>query len=287
MKMCVRQFRLVFPGILPLLLLAVTAAPQAGEVTTPEVTSQGFDITITQEGALGQFERLRVRFEAPERIAALQVRERSYEVDLATTPEGDHLPLFGLDHQVRQLTDVTLDFGPYINRKLDAPGNYEFDLTVVDREGKRASARLTVQVNAVAAAAVAPAEDYLDSSTFRLVRVGTSRVSGAGEFGFDWSTVDSDMVVIRLVPGEEGPCAFFNLPVDDYERLTTRSELRRIAEESVTTETLEFPTMANMAAGEVFGILRGGVPLAFKVTESGTSLSDYGTTVRLAGEYKF
>ena len=74
-----------------------------------------------------------MRVEAPGGIERLQVSERSYEVDLARSPELQHLPLFSLERRVWSLRDVTLDFAPYINAKLGNAGEYAFEIAVRDR----------------------------------------------------------------------------------------------------------------------------------------------------------
>ena len=91
-------------------------------------------------GRLGEFGRLRIRFEAEARIAELVIKERSYEVDLASTRESENLHLFAAKRRVRDHRDITLDFENYINKKLDSEGQYHFSLTVKDKEGQSANA---------------------------------------------------------------------------------------------------------------------------------------------------
>ena len=50
--------------------LAISAAVPAQPVSAPEITAQGFDMREPQTGRLGKFGRLRVRFQAAERIAS-------------------------------------------------------------------------------------------------------------------------------------------------------------------------------------------------------------------------
>jgi len=114
----------------------------------PEITAQGFDITLPREGLVGQFERLRVRIEAPERIKALAITERSFEVDLATTLDKVNYRLFGIEKRLRLHKDVTLNFQTYINERLAEPGDYEFLILVEDQEDEAAAARLLVVVAA-------------------------------------------------------------------------------------------------------------------------------------------
>lgn len=275
--MAIETRSLHYVAVVALLVAAVPVLGSAAEL--PQITSQGFDIDESQPGELGQFQRLRVRFEVPGRIDELRVRERSYEVDLATTPEIDHLPLFGLDRQVRQMTDVTLDFQRYINTKIDRVGSYEFELTVADRHGERASARLVVEVTDQ------PVDD-LRAGSFRAVREGTGNVAGAERLGFRWTTIESDGVIIQLAANAPDGY-FFDIATEDYAALRTHSDLRAAASSGDRQETLELAAAANRSAGSVFGVAGGDAPLLLKVTRSHTSLSDIGTTVTLEGEFKF
>lgn len=267
-----------------LTVLLAFAAPLIADVGAPEITAQGFDISTVQQGMIGQFDRLRVRFEVPGRIDALSVAERSYEVDLATTPESNHLPLFGLSRQVRQLTDVTLDFGPYINRKLDEPGAYEFELAVIDRSGAHTSARLRIELAAAPEAAGHRADDALEVSSFRVERVGGGTASSIEQLGFGWKTIESNRVVIRLAAPDDG--GFFELQEGDFEALTTQAALEATARQRPAQQELEFATAANGGAGRVFGLKSSEPPRVLKITSSSTSLSEVGTTVTLAGELK-
>jgi len=259
----------------------------AAEPSEPEITAQGFDIEESQQGAVGSFQRLRVRFEVPGRIERLNIRERSYEVDLATTPEADHLPLFGLDRQVRQLTDVTLNFTAYIDQKLDAVGDYEFELTVVDREERTASAVLLVTV--VAPTALTPGSDdrALTADSFRFVRTGSARAAGAEILGLGWKTIEGHRVVIRLTPLNADSGHLFELQPSDWEMLETPAQLLNVSQQRESRPNLDLIAAGNRAAGAVFGVVSGDVPHIVKVNESTTSLSDVGTTVTLMGEYKF
>jgi len=73
------------------LALAVSLAAPAQTIAAPEITAQGFSISEPQVGRLDEFGRLRIRFEAEARIAELVIKERSYEVDLASTRESENL----------------------------------------------------------------------------------------------------------------------------------------------------------------------------------------------------
>lgn len=281
------MFRLFcFRFALLLMALASLSLTQAAEPLEPEITAQGFEIAETQEGLLGQFSRIRVRFEAPDRIAELYVRERSYEVDLAKTPEMAHLPLFGLKAQVRSLTDVTLNFQDYINQKIEAEGLYTFELRVTDRKGRSASARLLVQVVALPPQEQHSWNEAVETVPFRFVRVGASPVSGVDEFGITWRTIESNAVVIEVTRREGGASRLTEMTLADYDDVRTKGQLARKTAGGADISVLNLATAGGRAAGTVFGVINDEVPYLLKVTGSDTSLSEPGTTVTLVGEYK-
>jgi hypothetical protein len=261
------------------------SATPAANSPTPEITSQGFDINVAQDGLLGSFGRVRVRFEVPERIEDLYVSERSYDVDLAKTPEMAHLPLFGLKTQVRQLTDVTLDFQNYINTKLDEEGTYTFDLRVTDRKGKSASARLLVRVAAPPGADKA-SQEPMKTAPFRFVRVGASAVSGADAFGVTWKTIKNDGVIIRITGQTDRAIRLIEMAPSDYDEVRSRKQLDQKIASYPETSTLQLKTADGQGAGLVFCVINQYEVYLLKVTGSDASLSEAGTTVTLAGEYK-
>jgi hypothetical protein len=133
------------------LLLAISLLLQAcsldpGELPAPGITAQGFGLDEPRQGEPGQFGDIRVRIEAAAGIDQLLIAERSYEVELAGTREPSHFPLFGLDRRVETRTDITLNFKPYVNLKLVAPGDYTIDITVIDKQQRVAAAQLAVLV---------------------------------------------------------------------------------------------------------------------------------------------
>ncbi len=267
-------------------MVLLASLAHAADTDPPEIISQGFSIAVAQQGEPGEFQRLRVRFEVPGRIAELRIRERSFEVDLATTPERSNLPLFGLDRQVRQMTDVTLNFRNYINRKLDSDGSYTFELEVVDRKGRRASAVLLVDIKSPEPQLSAEDDVALRKETFRAVRVGAAPVTGTEALGFTWRTVESNRVVIRLSSSAVDGY-FFDVAPSEYAALNTQSKLRAAAQHAGRQPVLELATAANRSAGRVFGVFSSEQPLLLKVVRSDTSLSDVGTTVELEGEVSF
>ena len=143
--------------------LTIIAAVIAGcdklteqDAEPPTITAQGFMINTAQEGEVGQFKSLKVRIESPAGIEKLQITERSYDVDLAITPDRDHFKLFDLDRRVTLARDVTLDFQNYINSKLIQPGEYSIAIDVADK--KRQPAKTTIVVRLVEPV-VAPASE--------------------------------------------------------------------------------------------------------------------------------
>lgn len=254
----------------------------------PEITSQGFAISETRIGLLGRFERLRVRIEAPNRIENLIIKERSYEVDLATTPDRSHFDLFGLEKRARQRQDVTLNFADYINRKLDAVGRYEFGISVTDQDGQSASATLLVEVRAEQPAVQAPSPTALpiEQALFEFQRVGVQSVSGAEDFALGWKTVDEIKVVIAISKLDDTGTKFLALAEGDFADIKTKGQLIEAAKNAQRLDRLELPAANNQAAGSIFAIEQHDKLFIFKITESSTSLSELGTTVTLVGEYK-
>jgi hypothetical protein len=258
----------------------------AEESPVPEIIAQGFEMSEVQEGQLGAFSSLRVRFEVPERIAELYIKERSYDVDLARTPEQAHFLLFGVKTQMRQLTDVTLDFQNYINHKIEAEGTYTFDLRVTDRKGKSAIERLTVRVFKPPTADEVSAAEAVSVETFRFERSGASAVAGTGNFGISWRTIDGNEVLIQLFAAPNSSSTLIELSAADYDQVTTRAQLEQKVETGRASESILLPTAAGSAVGSVFGIYVQGKPYLIKITGSETSLSRDGTSVILVGEYK-
>lgn len=269
--------------LISLVFLNVTAV---AEPLTPLITAQGFNIAETQEGVLGQFGKIRVRFEVPDRIAELSVKERSYEVDLAKTPETDHFSFFDLETQVRSLTDVTLNFSNYINEKLNAEGLYTLELRVADRKGKTVSANLLVRVISPTPEERQRWNEPVDSVSYRFDRHGISPVSGADEFGIAWKTIKNNDVIIEIVKKEGGASKLIKMTLKDYDDVRTKGQLITKAADGDDTPTLHLETAGNKAAGAVFGVINNETSYLFKVTQSDTSLSKQGTTVTLMGEYK-
>lgn len=272
--------------VLPMVVLAFLPTAPAQAVGKPEITSQGFDINETQVGILGKFGRLRVRIEAPNRIAELHIKERSYEVDLANTPDVAHLGRFGLRMRPRQQKDVTLNFANYINEKLETEGLYKILIHVIDKEGHAFKAMLAVSVTPEIA--MEPERtDPIREQPFVVARVGTDPVAGAERFGISWITTDVKKIVVRVAKATAGATKLSKLSITDYAAIDTRERLTDKMNEAEDVAAVEFATANNEAAGKVFGVVSNDRPFILKVSESDTSLGALGTTVTLRGTFKF
>ena len=273
-----------------LALGVVLLIPMVGwaQSAVPEITAQGFDISESQSGWLGKFGRLRVRFEAPERIAELTIKERSYEVDLAATLEAGNFPLFGAKARVRNHKDITLDFEPYINSKLESEGTYQFSITLKDKQGQTAKAILSVTVSREKTSQEMGEErlDRIDRGIFSFRRVGPGPVVGATDFGITWKTVEPAKVTIRITNAEGGASKLIRLVEPAFDAVDSKSQLALSAADAGPADAIEVAATGNGAAGETFAVVVGEMPYLLKITESRTLLSELGTTVILNGEFK-
>ena len=279
-----RMFRM---WVLSLVLVVPLAAP-AQSISVPEITAQGFDMSEPQVGWLSKFGRLRVRFEAAERIAELVIKERSYEVNLASTLESDNLHLFGAQTRLRNHKDITLDFENYINKKLESEGQYYFSLTVKDKEGRSASATLSVIVDREKTSLELMEErlDRIDRGVFSFRRVGPGPVIGAADFGITWKTVEDANVTIRITKSEGGASKLLRLAEPAFDSVDSKAQLANDTADAGSTDNIEIATTRNGAAGETFAVLIHDRPYLLKIKESRTLLSELGTTVILKGEFK-
>ncbi len=249
-------------------------------------------MAMPRQGRIGKFERLRVRIQAPERISSLMVRERSYEVDLATTLDQGNYHLFGIEKRVRRYKDVTLDFHNYINEKIAAAGSYEFLIQVKDNKGGTATAHLAIIVTAEDAfkkkqtnVNIAP----MKTGRFRLERAGPGPVQGGRAFGISWKTVDVNRVVIRINVTGDGSSIKNGLSTSQYERIIGTPDLdfrRNVEKRKIWTDYVQVPTASNAAAGHVLAIDTPRRFCVMRFDRSETSLSKIGTTIVVQGEYK-
>lgn len=272
-----------------IVMLASSGAAVTDARAGPEITAQGFDISLPREGRLGQFDRLRIRVEAPERIKELAVTERSYAVDLATTLDEVNYRLFGIEKRVRLHKDVTLNFQNYINEKIVEPGEYVFLIRVKDQEDEAATARLRVIVVAREEPTAAREVQPPKTGVFRLVRTGPGRVEGAGDLGITWKTIDEVAVVIRIKGSGEAAAIAARPAALDYDKISAIADLPAASEPDAVAAPaayVDLPTANNAAAGHVLEIETPAQLHLMKLNRSETSLSASGTTVVLEGEYK-
>lgn len=248
----------------------------------PQISAQGFTIENVQNGTVGQFGSLRLRIESMVRITKLLIKERSYEVDLAATPEKSHFQLFGLQKKTMLRTDVTLDFQNYINKKLVQPGEYEFTIEVVDKKNQTTRTSLHIIVEEVKGKTTP-----IETGHFQLLREGKDKVSGSDKFGITWKTIDEIKVTIRISKADNGANKLARFTIEDYDNLVTKEELIQKIISASDVEKIEFDTANNAAAHEVVGIENLGKYYLLKTNLSETFLSHIGTTVTLDGEYKF
>lgn len=273
-----------------LLALSATAAVAADD--PPRLTAQGFAITSIQRGEPGDFPPVRLRAEAPARIASLVIRQGDFEADLATTPDRSLFPLFGLESRPLQAYDVTLDFSPYINRRLTADGEYLFLVTLTDREDRRSTATLEVAVGTpevlpepqVGQAGEALGRELVTSDA-ALRRVGGGPVQAAGIDGLTWITVEPVDVTIRLRAAREG-LSLRELPAGIWPELTDTVALAGAVAATEPAGFIDLPAANRGAAGRVLVLSDAAGHAAFRVTGSATAVSQRGTTVELVGRVR-
>ena len=268
------------------LIAGIAVAPPAG-AAEPEITAQGFDMETTQDGVLGAFGRIRVRIEADERIEALSVKERSFEVDLAGTLDLSNLELFGLEKRPRQYKDVTLNLETYIDTKIKEEGHYQFLIRVTDEKAQSAAANLSVFVAVPKTAEAEAPAALLEKGRFTLKRVGAGDVEGGDDYGLSWKTVDPGQIVISIAQTQGLAGGLKRLKQATFESTRTKDQLQTLADQTEPAKAIELPTANNAAAGQVFAIVRKDKTYLFRIESSRTSLSESGTAVILEGEYKF
>lgn len=248
----------------------------------PRITAQGFTIEDVQKGILTRMSQLRLRIESAGRIKHLLIKERSYEVDLATTPERSHFLLFGLDKRALLRTDVTLDFQNYVNQKLTQVGEFQFNIEVMDKNGQSANAIIKVHLTKPEGVSLP-----IETGQFRLQRNGKSTVDGKELFGITWKTIDEIKVTVRVKKAEGGASKLTSFTRLDYEQLNTKEELRKNITIAEDLDKIEFDTTNNAAVDQVLGISNLGKYYLLRTRQSDTTLTYVGTIVTLNGEYKF
>lgn len=262
--------------------LLLSCSDLDSDKAAPQITAQGFMIDEVQEGTVSEFGTLKLRIESAGRVKRLYIKERSYEVDLATTPERSHFMLFGIEKRTLLRTDVTLDFQNYINQKFKQPGHYEISVEVVDKKDQSAKAALNIHVLKPKGVTTP-----IESSQFQLQRSGKSTVDGAERFGITWKTIDNINVTVRVTRAEGGASKLAMFSSNDYEQLTSKEVLSEKMNAAENVSKIEFDTANNAATAQVLGVTNLGKNYMLKTQKSNTALSYVGTTVTLNGEYKF
>jgi len=279
----------------------LACSPGGDDAPAPSLTAQGFPIAQAQASTLGDFGDLELRVQAPAGIESLRIVERSYEVDLASSPEPAHFPLFGLERRVWSRGDVTLNFRGYIDQKLTEAGEYAFQIRVVDRRSREASATLRVVVQPAGEPAVdeattpaveaepppqRPSAAAVETGVFRLQRIGAGPVLGGDAFGLTWKTIEAHSVVIRLTRSDGGARGLARIQDSDYEAVDTGDELERIVRAIGLQASLDLTTANDAAAGAVLAVAHRDGGYLLQTDRSETSLSELGTTVTLHGRFK-
>jgi hypothetical protein len=265
---------------------ALAAAPSGD----PSITAQGFAMDTTHSAAAGQFEQVRVRIEAPERIEKLLISQDAFEADLATTPDRSLFALFGLDKRPLSAFDVTLDFAPFMNHRLAEPGSYRIDIVVIDRKGGRSRASLSVAVIGDKADEDAPPREAERSPPFEqseavFRRQGSGHVESDGFSGLDWFTIEPINVTIRLRAIESG-ATLHRLSASNWGAAITRDHLATIIADTPSLDYVDIPTARGQAAGTLIALGGNGDDVLIRVTGSITSVSSVGTTVMLTASVR-
>ncbi len=256
----------------------------------PVITAQGFEMAAPRNALPGRFGDVRIRFEVPGKIESISITQGTFHTDLATTLDKDEFRLFGLEQRPYSMSDVTVNLRNYVNERLDVAGIYPFDISVTDRQGQTANARVLFDVQAVAISMATPSEDAttkpVRSGRFVLQRVGTGGVSGAGPFGFTWRTVDPIYVTIRLEVEPGSGTKIARLDNVDFDEILSVAELVDTVDRCEAGDMIEFDTANAAAAGQVIAVRNEDERYVLQASASQTYLTEAGTTVVVTGRYK-
>lgn len=278
-------------GLLLFLVVGISGSVLAASSSEdPSITPQGFAIGTIHSAAAGQFDRVRVRIEAPERIAELLVSQDGFEADLATTPDRSLFALFGLDKRPMNAFDVTLDFAPYMNDRFAEPGSYRIDIIVIDRNGGRSQASLPVvvigeKIDEGRQPGDGDRSPRLEESKAVLRREGAGNVEIDGVPGLDWITIDPIDVTIRLRAAEPKD-TLHRLAASGWGVAITRDQLATMLADAPSLEYIEIPTARGQAAGVLIALSGDGGDVLIYLTDSTTSVSSAGTTVMLTASVR-
>ena len=270
---------------LVLLVLTITMLVSCDEFNQdasqkpPTITAQGFNIEETQQAYVGEAESIRIRVESAARIKTFFIKERSYEVDLATTPDRAHFELFGIDKKAVQREDITIDLKTYINQKLETAGEYEFSIEVTDNQQQKARVKVRVRllepeevVSTIEQTTTFTAPVSLKTAHFEIQRVGSSEIQGSETFGLTWRTVDEILVTIRIKKKEAGATKLAMLSKNDYEEVATASALQQLLKAAKDQDYIDFDTANNSGSEQVLGVVNYGKPYVIKSSHTMSNL---------------
>jgi hypothetical protein len=280
-------------GLLSVLAIGVCGGVLAAPPGDPSITAQGFAMESTRSAAAGQFEPVRVRVEAPGRIAKLLISQDTFEVDLATTPDRSSFALFGLDQRPLNAFDITLDFSPYLNAQFAEPGSYRIGIIVIDRDGGRSQAHLSVavvgeeleEVDDVAQPANVEASPALQETAAVLRREGPGEVDSEGIRGLAWVTIEPVDVTIRL-RATRANATLFTPGALSWGAVANRDQLASLLADARSVEFVDIPTARDQATGTVIALSGDGQVILIRVSGSTTAVSSAGTTVTLTASVR-
>lgn len=259
----------------------------AGEASgEPRITTQGFSIDTALTAEARRFDAIRVRVEAPSRIAKLVISTDEHEIDLANTQDRSVFALVGLDQRPLNAYDVTLDVAPFMNKHFTTPATYRLAVIVEDRGGAMATAALTATVvseerSAVDATDTETVPQQLRESEMTLTRVATADVAPAEESPLTWITREPIDVTIRLRP-VDADAEIRQLDLETWNRTWTRDDIARRISASRPVPYVDVPAARNAAADTILAISDDSGDALLRITTSATHLSQLGTTVTLA-----
>lgn len=275
-----------------ILIIAIAAAGvQADELPgraldIPHITAQGFSIDTALVGEARSFDSVRVRVEAPSRIAKLVISTGERDIDLANTKDRSMFAMFDLGQRPLHAYDVTLDIAPFINSHFTAPATYRLTVTVTDRAGAIATAALTATVvsdkqSQIGTADTGPIPQQLQESAMTLTRQATLSVEPVERSPLVWITREAVNVTIRLRPADPD-AKIHQLDLQSWDQTLTSDSLEKQISASRPVPYVDIPTARNAAADTVLAISGESGNALIHITASATSLSQLGTTVTLA-----
>ncbi|MGB5492637.1 MAG: hypothetical protein WBM76_17555 [Woeseiaceae bacterium] len=278
-------------SLIALLSLACCSAWADGSSPGPRITAQGFSIDAALRAEAGQFSSVRVRIEAPSRIAKLLITDGDVETDLASTTDRTLFAMYGLERRPMNAFDVTLDLAPYINSQLTAAATYRIAITVIDRSGGVAQSALTITIidtdNAAVETTVENAvSQRLEESTMVLRREGLGRVEPAPGSLITWLTHESVNVTLRLRAAETGS-ELRRADASVWGNTFTRDALARHLKDTPAAPYIDVAAARNGAAGTVVAVSGNDGGALIRFTASSTSVSALGTAVTLVAEVRY